>query len=132
MKWLHKLLHPHCDQCHDEEVERLERERESRICNSCEMLRNQIQLLHEERDKLLDRLLNPPIQKEPEIDTSQVKLAMPSRFTPWKVKRQMLEAEDRKAASLLKEREKELHPDTIKLEKELGIQDAVSESASQV
>lgn len=141
MKWLHKLLHPHCDQCREEEIERLERERESRICNTCEMLRNQVQLLYEERDKLLDRLLNSQVQKEEsKVDTSNIKMRLPSNFIPWRVKRQMLEAEDKRAASLLKERQTELKDTdkTTKLERELGIdlghgeRDAIPESASQV
>jgi hypothetical protein len=134
MKWLHRLLHPHCDQCREEESERLERERESRVCNSCEVLRNQVAILYEERDKLLDRLLSPQIQKEePKFDTSNTKMRIPSNFMPWRVKRQMLEAEDKKAAALLKEKQTELKTDKIaQLEKEMGIEDAIPKSNAQV
>ena len=127
MKWLHKWLHPHCADCREEKEQEIERERESRVCHSCEMLRLQNAQLVEERDKLLDRLLSTPIQVEtPQQSAQTLKPISPGRFVSFNMKRQMLEAEDRHRATLLNEKEKELSTfkdKTAKLEAELGIGD---------
>jgi hypothetical protein len=130
MKWFHKLLHPHCADCAKQEEAKLERERESRVCNTCEVLRLQNAQLIEERDRLLDRLLNPSVPTEEKADTKEINPILPKRFIPFSVRRQILEAEDRHKAELLR---KNAHNPTItKLEKELGIEDAVSTSDAQV
>lgn len=105
-KWLHHLLSPHCSHC----AEELER---SRVCSSCEVLKSQLEIANHEKEQLLDRLVNPPIKHEPEIDTSKIEPIKP-RTIPWAIRKQMLEAEDKEKVRLEKQRLREL-------EEEIGI-----------
>jgi len=107
MKFFHHLLNPHCEQCIQDNLELRERNREDKICHSCETLRHQLEVSNLERQKLIDSILNKQPQVEQRIDTSNLKPIMP-RVVPWHVKQQMLEEESRKAASVLKERQEEI------------------------
>ncbi len=88
-------------------------------CETCEILREQLHQSEAERRELLHRLLdkdNPepsPVEKEEPIPIQPA-------YTPWRVRREMLEAEDRKQAQLIKQRSKEIS----ELEKELGVDNA--------
>ena len=82
-------------------------------CESCEILRERLLQSDAERKELLHRLLDkdtpePPPAKEEDL------VPIKPQFTPWRVRQQMLEAEDRKKAQLMKDRVEEL-------EKELGV-----------
>jgi hypothetical protein len=92
-------------------------------CASCEALRDQ--LVHERHEKnlLLQKVFElsspkeegPFIHKEPE----ELKPITP-RTMPWRVRQQMLEAEDRKKAETLRKRTEEIE----NLEKEVGVTNA--------
>jgi len=69
-----------------------------------------------ERKDLLHRLLEPG-KAEPPPTISEEPIPITPSFTPWRVRQQMLEAEDRQAAKLMKERAR----DIAKLESELGV-----------
>ena len=87
------------------------------ICGKCELLRFQLEESNRERRELLARLLE---RNQPE-PTSPVKLEemtpIKPQFTPWRVRQQMLEAEDREKARLLRKHQEEVN----ELEKELKI-----------
>ena len=87
INWFHKLFNPHCPDCITE-----------RVCNTCEVLRHELEIIRLERDKLLSKLIDKPI--EPVVEHTEVKPIMPHAI-PWKVRRQMLEAEDREKAKLI-------------------------------
>ena len=119
VKFLHHIFQPHCQECHDEI-------QDARICSSCETLKQQLEIANYEKRELLNKLIKPePIQVE-QPDFSQMR----PKAVPWRVRREELEAEDRKRAQLLKEKEKELKSvvanhvsETVdELEKELGVQ----------
>ena len=83
-------------------------------CEACEILRSQLDESNRERKELLHRLLDkdktePLPVKEQEEEPQPLK----PQFVPWRVRQQLLEAEDRKKAELMKNVEK--------LEKELGV-----------
>jgi len=87
-------------------------------CSNCDLLHSMLDTERFEKKQLLDRLLNPvqsiestPIEYEP----------IPGKNMPWAVRRQMLEAEDRIKAKLMKESPKPVTQTTESLEKELGI-----------
>ena len=89
--WFHRLLNPHCPTCHEDDEN-------SKVCNSCEVLRTQLDVTIRERDRLLSKLLD---------DTPKTSSQQPMEPTkpiniPWNVRRQMLEAEDREKARLIK------------------------------
>ena len=121
--WLHHLFNPHCVECAHDELEK-------HICQSCEILKQQLAIANDEKRHLLNKLINPTelveAEKEPPV-------LLKPRHIPWKVKQQILEAEDRKAAELKREKQKEINnmnsikpinntnEDVAELEKELDI-----------
>ena len=89
---------------------------EPEICPVCEVLREQLHKSDAERKELLQRALAPPIQ-EKEEKPAEEPVPLTPQFIPWRVRQQMLEAEDRKKAELLKKNKENIE----KLEKEVGI-----------
>jgi hypothetical protein len=85
-------------------------------CPTCEVLREQLAHSEVERRELLHRLMAPP-EPPPVVTPEEEPKAIQPQFVPWRVRQQMLEAEDRKSAQLMKDKTKEIE----QLEKELGI-----------
>ena len=85
-------------------------------CNTCEVLRAQLDESNRERRELLSRILEPSKPPAPVEEKEEYKPIQP-QYTPWRVRQQMLEAEDKKKAQLLREVEQR----NEKLEQELGI-----------
>lgn len=111
----------------------------------CEELRSLLELEKREKQKLLDSILefsnqnildreHDRTKKDPEPSNLQ---PVPSNFVPWRVRQQILEAEDRRKAELINEhklnqanllqnrtteRENDINKKNEELEKELGIQ----------
>ena len=85
-------------------------------CLSCEILRDQLEKSEAERRDLLHRLLE---REKPEqvVQQSETFEPIKPQFIPWRVRQQMLEAEDRKQAALLKQSKQDIES----LEKELGV-----------
>lgn len=108
------------------------------ICLTCEVLRDQLDESNRERKELLTRLMERD-KPEPLPSPSTVELQpIRPQHTPWRVRQQLLEQEDRRTAQLLRDKEKELKavPTTVgahlvtssanitSLEEELGINTA--------
>ena len=89
--WIHKLLHPHCPDCKRDEEDKS-------ICQSCEVYKVQLAIANQEKERLLQALLDDhkPAEVEPKKPFKSVNTAI-----PWAARRQMLEQEDRRAAQLL-------------------------------
>jgi hypothetical protein len=85
-------------------------------CPVCEVLREQLHKSEVERKELLSRALAPPSQPV-EVESKEEYKAITPQFIPWRVKQQMLEAEDRKQAELLRKKAQEIQ----ELEMEMGI-----------
>jgi hypothetical protein len=85
-------------------------------CETCEVLRQQLDKSERERSELLHRLLDKDKTEPLSVKEEEYKPIQP-QFTPWRVRQQMLEAEDRKQAQLIKDKAKEI----AELEKELEI-----------
>lgn len=114
MKWLHKLLHPHCPDCRDEK----DRERYNPIED---FLKGEISRLQIENRMLLERLLGTNIKEE---EATEPKIFNPipmSHTRSWSVKAQMLEQEDRAKNKLMNEEREKNKTKINELEKELGI-----------
>lgn len=106
--WIHRLLNPHCPHC-------IEEDERNMVCPTCEVLKQQLDVANTECHNLLNRLTAKP---EPEPIKEPPQVTMP-RSIPWSVRRQMLEAEDRERARLMREAPKPAS--TEELEKELEI-----------
>ena len=85
-------------------------------CETCEILRESLYKSEAERKELLYRLLDKDKTEPPSIEQEELKPIQP-QFIPWRVKQQMLEAEDRKKAQLMRDKAKEIE----ELEKELKV-----------
>ena len=72
--------------------------REIRHCESCDTLRQQLEIANYEKQQLLNKLLTPPA---PVIESKPLEVTVP-RTVPWNVRRQMLEREDREKARSLR------------------------------
>lgn len=88
-------------------------------CEVCEVLRDQLAKSERERRELLERVLAPPVSTAEVKDEEEFKPITPA-YTPWRVRQAHLEAEDREAARLKRDKAKEIES----LEKELGVSDA--------
>lgn len=88
-------------------------------CETCEVLREQLHRSEAERREILFRLLDKD-KAEPLNSPVEEHKSISPPFTPWRVRQQMLEAEDRKQVELLKKKAKEIS----ELESELGINNA--------
>jgi hypothetical protein len=86
-------------------------------CNTCEALRHQLANSERERRELLARLLEKDQPEPPQTVKEDLEPLKTTNFVPWRVRQQIMEAEDRKAAALMKDKAKEI----AELEKELGI-----------
>lgn len=116
INFFHKLFNPHCVHCREQEQEQL-------VCPSCETLKEQLALANAEKKQLLDYVLLPDpntIHHSPEKDDDELKPIQP-KVVPWRVRRQMLEDEDRKKALLEKEQKAEQAKAIAELEKNLGV-----------
>ena len=85
-------------------------------CETCEVLRSMLDESTRERKELLHRLLDKDKAEPLVVEKEEPKPLGPS-FVPWRVRQQMLEAEDRKKAQLMKQKADEIN----ELEKELGV-----------
>jgi len=145
--WLHRLLSPHCPDCQLAAME-------NKVCQSCETLKMQLSIANIEKKQLLESILSltRPAEIQPPSTQVNPKDAVPKMMT-WNVRRQMLEAEDRRTAQILSDQRKtdedakkaaskpEVQNVTSsaniddrtqsieQLEKELGISEEVKESA---
>ena len=120
LKWYKELL--------DIKYERSARKRDLEFCSACETLKLQLAIANEERKMLISKLTDKPEVVEVHPDTSTLKPINPKHMN-WNVRRQMLEAEDREAAKLMRQKKEETKSDsktdktlTIhEIEKELGV-----------
>jgi hypothetical protein len=85
-------------------------------CASCELLRDLLEKSEGERRELTHKLVE---REKPELPIQQTEEFQPIKpqHVPWRVRREMLEAEDRKQAALMRQNAE----DISKLEKELGV-----------
>lgn len=104
--FFHRLFNPHCEHCREER-------QETKVCSSCETLRQQLEIANHEKEKLLERILEKP---EPEVNTQPIPVTQ-AKNIPWNVRRQLLEAEDRVKAKLMRDAPKPIE----ELEKDLGV-----------
>lgn len=111
---------------------KVEYRRENHVCDSCETLKTQLNIANFNNEQLMRKILKEP---EPIVNEQPPVITRPAAV-PWQVRRQMLMAEDREKAKLIRNAPK---PDSIvketteDLEKELGVVEAErnAESTSQ-
>lgn len=77
---------------------------ELRKCDSCEVLKQTVAEKERLIQQLLDRVLTKP---EPIVEKGPPQITKPTKFLPWHVRRQMLQAEDKRKAIVLRQNQKE-------------------------
>jgi hypothetical protein len=83
-----------------------------RICESCETLRSQLATVNHEKQLLLSRVMDRPEKEIERTVAPPMQHLKPPIHTPWRVKQQMLEANDREKARALRNAPK---PDIVEL-----------------
>lgn len=120
--WLHHLLEPHCIECQ-------RAAEESKVCASCETLKLQIAIANAEKQALLETIVSfarpAEHQASPQVEPEHLR----PKVMTWNVRRQMLEAEDRKKAQVIQENKKRDEA-IAKLEKETGIEEEGEKEAN--
>lgn len=81
--------------------------RREKRCESCEILKQQLALVQNERNKLLDKLLESPEKVEVEQPQIEYKDLKP-KFIPWPVRQQILEKESAQRAKLMRDKTEEI------------------------
>jgi len=128
-KWLHHLLNPHCEHC-------LEQARDAQICQSCEILKIQLEIVNYDKKRLLEIILSSNQPKSEPVQEQVIHEPIRPGHTPWAVKKEMLESADRKQAELMREYQKtvdelkkniEPDPEIEALEEELGVKEDANE-----
>lgn len=82
-----------------------------RVCESCEYLKAEIEKKDQLVKELIDKLTDKPTET---ISTEQKQEPIVPRFTPWRVRRQMMEAEDRVRAQKMRENQELMQQAGIK------------------
>lgn len=114
--WFHHLLEPHCPDC------KFEREIE-RQCKNCDTLRDLLEIEKFEKRELLRSILadkNALPEQKYEGTPQEVR----PKTVSWRVRREMLEQEDRVKAQAIQRQqgeEKAAKQSVEELEKELGV-----------
>lgn len=122
MNWWHRFWNPHCEHCQEE-----------RRCLTCDVLKIELERANYDNRKLLEqieRIVNPqPILSD---QTEELPEPIRPRQVPWGIEKNILEAESRIKARILREKaeESKQFKDQTKdrktiedLEKDTGISD---------
>lgn len=122
INWFHHLLNPHCEHCKDIAED-------SKVCKSCETLTHQLEIANFEKKQLLQAVLDnqKPVPEQTNLAATRQPASIKNNIS-WAVRKQMLEAEDRKAASLRNEANKNIvdklatdNSEIEELERSLGV-----------
>lgn len=116
VKFFHELRHPHCEHCMLET-------QESKICDSCETLRVEVNRLRAENSRLLEAIIEKNLIKDEPTTPANSQARIPTgTHVSWNMRRQMLEQQDRHTARLMKENTNPINKITTEeLEKELDL-----------
>lgn len=108
--FFHRLFNPHCPDC------KLQQD-EERTCKNCDTLRQLLEVEKFENKQLLDRILYIPKERN-EPPSELPRPVQIGQHTSLRIRREMMEREDRVAAQKLRDKEHEMQS-TESLEQEL-------------
>lgn len=96
-----------------------ERKLETKVCDSCEILKLQLSIMNQNNKELMNRILEKPEpESKPDVESF---VPINKHEVPFRVRREILEREDRAKAKSLKLAAKPDSSQIEELEKELGI-----------
>lgn len=104
--WLHHLFNPHCEHCYAEKQ-----------CSNCETLKTLLESERYEKGKLVQQIIEitkPQVETvlAPKLSAEESK----PQIVSWRVKRDLLESEDRAKAKIISDRKR-----VDDLEKQVGV-----------
>lgn len=111
--WWHHVSNPHCIECRDEKED-------ASICQSCEILKVQLEVANREKQQLLQALLPKPMQTPTASENNLEPIR--GRHVPFNVRRQILESESRREAVLMAAKQKEM----TEVPKDISVKTAIS------
>lgn len=103
VKFFHELRNPHCPHCLAEAEAERELKREAIVCQSCENLKLELAKAHDLNRELISTITHPRQAEEKIPDIKEFKPITPQRHLTFAMRKQMLEAEDRRKAQILRE-----------------------------
>ena len=96
---------------------------EERICQSCEVLKVELEKERREKQQLLAHILTPQTTEEPTRSDEPATPLRTARHVPWRVKQQQLELEDkRQRERILTEFRERARVPIDQMEKTMGIE----------
>lgn len=104
--------------------------KQEKPCESCETLKLELAHLHQDNQKLLDRILAQPAQPIERVGDTTTPI-LPRSGLPWAARKQLLEANDRHIAKLMKEAPKPVSVDTTLKELENDVLDRDLDNAER-
>lgn len=109
--FFHRLMNPHCEHCHNQELE-------NKVCQSCDTLQQENHRLILANERLLAALIDKNVPKpEPATDMSEIKPIHTGRMS-FRQQKQILEAESRESARILRNRIQEIEAEVYQIPKE--------------
>jgi len=72
--------------------------KKEQVCESCETLKSQLATVNHEKEILLQRIMEKPEKEVERMVAPPMQHMRPPVHTPWRVRQQMLEANDREKA----------------------------------
>lgn len=124
MIFWHKWFNPHCEHCREEA-------QENKVCVSCETLRTELAAVRYQNEQLMKNILEM-VHPAPTEKGEQPQIEFKPLVNTWRVRKQMLEENDRQTARAMREAKAQNYESSKsaqQLEKELlGEDDAVRSS----
>jgi hypothetical protein len=93
-RFFHRLWHYHCTECIEEELH-------SRVCTSCETLKQQLALVNQEKQQLLVFLTEKYATPIEPIEVPAEKVQITPKLATWGARKAELERADREKAAVL-------------------------------
>lgn len=92
-----------------------------KVCESCETLKSQLAYANHEKEILLSKIMEKPepVMERATAPPMEHKSIRPTLHMPWKVKQQMLEANDREKARAMRDAPKPDAAEVAEFEKEV-------------
>jgi len=113
MKWFHRLRNPHCPDC-------IAEDEDNKVCLSCDTLRTELAAVRRHNEQLMETLIEQFGPRQISQEQVEVKIPIDPKTLSWRARRQILEANDKREAEILRARDRELAgPKIEQLEEEL-------------
>lgn len=102
---------------------------ENTVCQTCEALKLELAKAHDRENELLKAITHPVKTEEKPIDIENLKPILPTRHQTFTMRRQMLQAEDRRRADALR---RHVEDSTNSVRNESKVESPTTEASTEV